>query len=361
MERYLEIEGISIHDESDCYVIAEIGNNHQGSLDKCKEMFRVAKDCGANAVKLQKRDNRSLYTKAAFDKAYEHENSFGTTYGEHREFLEFGKADYLELQTYANSLGITFFATAFDFASADFLAELNMPIYKIASGDLKNIPLLKYVASFNKPMIVSTGGGTLEDVQRAYEAIMPINTQLCILQCTASYPANFEELDLKVIQTYRELFPEINIGLSSHDNGIAMAVAAYVLGARVIEKHFTLNRALKGTDHPFSLEPTGLRKMVRDLRRTRQALGDGQKKVYLSERPAVLKMGKKLVAAKDLPSGHVLTASDLAIKCPGDGIPPYELDGIIGKVLKTSLKADEAIAWTALTNPVEPVTSLVTS
>jgi len=225
MNRYLNIDGVAVHDESDCYVIAEIGNNHQGSLDKCKEMFRVAKECGADAVKLQKRDNRALYTKAAFDKPYEHENSFGNTYGEHREYLEFGQEEYLELKKYAAQIGITFFATAFDFPSADFLAAIEMPLYKIASGDIKNIPLLKYVASFNKPMIISTGGATLEDVQRVYEEIMPINPQLCILQCTASYPANFEELDLKVIQTYREMFPEINIGLSSHDNGIAMAVA----------------------------------------------------------------------------------------------------------------------------------------
>jgi N-acetylneuraminate synthase/sialic acid synthase len=356
MNRYLNIDGVAVHDESDCYVIAEIGNNHQGSLDKCKEMFRVAKECGSDAVKLQKRDNRALYTKAAFDKPYEHENSFGNTYGEHREYLEFGQEEYLELKKYAAQIGITFFATAFDFPSADFLAAIEMPLYKIASGDIKNIPLLKYVASFNKPMIISTGGATLEDVHRVYEEIMPINPQLCILQCTASYPANFEELDLRVIQTYREMFPEINIGLSSHDNGIAMAVAGYVLGARVLEKHFTLNRALKGTDHAFSLEPTGLRKMVRDLRRTREALGNGEKKVYLSERPAVVKMGKKLVAARDLPQGHILTNADLTIKCPGDGIPPYELEQVLGKTLTQPVKIDEAIAWTMITSEAKIAT-----
>ncbi|MBR8827574.1 MAG: N-acetylneuraminate synthase family protein [Gomphosphaeria aponina SAG 52.96 = DSM 107014] len=348
MSSSLKIDGFEIYDGSDCYVIAEIGNNHQGSLAKCKEMFRVAAECGANAVKLQKRDNRSLYTKAAFDKPYEHENSFGLTYGEHREFLEFGKYEYVELKEYAKKVGITFFSTAFDFPSADFLAALDMPAYKIASGDLTNIPLLKYVAQFQKPMIVSTGGGTMADVQRAYDAIMPINPQLCLLQCTASYPANFEELDLQVINTYRAQFPDVVAGLSSHDNGIAMAVAAYVLGANVVEKHFTLNRAMKGTDHAFSLEPTGLRKMVRDLRRTRQAMGNGEKKVHLSERQAVVKMGKKLVAARDLPIGHVLTASDIAIKSPGDGLPPYLLENMIGKVLTQPLQADESIILTSL-------------
>ena len=157
-------------------------------------------------------------------------------------------------------------------------------------------------------MIVSTGGALLEDVQRAYDTIMPINPQLAILQCTAGYPAAFEELDLRVIATYRERFPGAVIGFSSHDNGIAMPVAAYMLGARIVEKHFTLNRAMKGTDHAFSLEPVGLRKMVRDLERTYKAMGDGSKKIYDSEKAPIVKMGKSLVVARDLPSGHVLGA-----------------------------------------------------
>ena len=166
-----------------------------------------------------------------------------------------------------------FFSTAFDLQSADFLAELGVPAFKMASGDLKSTPLLKHVARMGKPMVISTGGAELDDVRRAYDAIMPINTQLAILQCTAGYPAAFDELDLRVIATYRQQFPDAVVGFSSHDNGIAMPVAAYMLGARVVEKHFTLNRAMKGTDHAFSLEPVGLRKMVRDLERTLQGHG----------------------------------------------------------------------------------------
>ena len=157
------------------------------------------------------------------------------------------------------------------------LAELDMPAYKIASGDLTNTPLLRFVAEIGKPMIVSTGGGTLDDVRRAYDCVAEINPQVALLQCTAGYPVeNWEELDLRVIETYRELFPDAVVGYSGHDNGIAMPVAAYVLGGRIVEKHFTLNRAMKGTDHRFSLEPVGLRKLVRDLQRTRLALGDGR-------------------------------------------------------------------------------------
>ena len=345
MDRTLQIESTKIDDDSDCYVIAEIGHNHQGKMETAKELFRAAKECGVNAVKLQKRDNRSLYTHEMYNKPYDNENSFGTTYGEHREFLEFGMSEYKELQAYARELGLTFFATAFDFRSADFLAELNSPAFKIASGDLRNIPLLKYVAGFQKPVIVSTGGGTIDDVQRAYDAVMPINRQLAILQCTAGYPCAFEEMNLRVITSFRERFPDVVIGLSSHDSGIAMVVGAYILGARIIEKHFTLNRAMKGTDHAFSLERGGMRRVVRDLQRVRVALGDGVKSTYQSEVAPLLKMGKKLVAAADLPANHVIRREDIAIKSPSDGLQPFELDKVIGKVTRHPIKEDQNITF----------------
>jgi len=346
--RRLTIQNRVIDDASDCYVIAEIGHNHQGKLKTCMEMFKVAKECGADAVKLQKRDNRSLFTRAAYERPYDNENSFGATYGEHREALEFGESEYRELKAWAREIGVTMFATAFDFPSVDFLAKLEMPAYKVASGDLKNIPLLKYIARVGKPIILSTGGGTMEDVHRAYDAIMPINPQLCILQCTAGYPAAFEELNLRVITTFRERFPQTVVGLSSHDNGIAMALAAYLLGARVVEKHFTLNHTWKGTDHAFSLEPIGFQKMVRDLRRARIALGDGVKRVYPSEVAPMVKMGKQLVAARDLPAGHALRPEDIAIKSPGGGLEPYEIDKVIGRTTRVPLQQDQAISFDIL-------------
>ncbi len=349
--RTLRIGQHQIADHTPCYVIAEIGHNHQGSLEKAREMFREAKLAGAHAVKLQKRDNRGLYTRAAYNKPYDNENSFGATYGEHREFLEFGANEYRELQAYARELGVDFFSTAFDTVSADFLAALDVPAYKIASGDIKSVPLLEHVAGFGKPIVVSTGGALLEDVQRAYDAIMPINPQLAILQCTAGYPAAFEELDLRVIDQYRERFPGAVIGFSSHDNGIAMPVAAFVLGARIIEKHFTLNRAMKGTDHAFSLEPVGLRKMVRDLERTHKAMGNGVKKIYESEKAPIIKMGKSLVVARDLPSGHVLGPDDIVMKSPGGGIPPYELHNVLGRMTLKALHADDFLSVDVLSKP----------
>ena len=341
MAREFVIDGTTIRDGGDCYVIAEIGHNHQGDLEQCKRMFDTAKECGADAVKLQKRDNRALFTRSMYESSYVHRNSYGATYGEHREALEFGRPEYEELIRYAKEIGITFFATAFDIPSADFLAALDMPAFKIASGDLTNLTLLRHVAKFGKPVIISTGGATMDDVVRAYRVIMPINPQLCIMQCTSGYPAEVEELNLTVIQAYRQRFPDIVIGLSSHDNGIAMALVGYVTGACLIEKHFTLNRAAKGTDHAFSLTPEGLHRMVRDLQRAHVAMGDGIKRCYESEKAPLYKMAKKLVAARDLPAGHVLSEADIAIKAPNDGLPTFEYDNILGKRLIVPLKTDD--------------------
>src|SRR5919204_771059 len=183
-DRRLTIDGVEIHDGSDCYVIAEIGHNHQGSVEQAKAMVTVAKDCGANAVKLQKRANRTLYTREFFDQPYDNEFSFGPTYGEHREALELGRDEYIEVQRYAREIGITLFATPFDFESADFLAELDVPAYKMASADLVNTPLLRHVAAFGKPMLLSTGGAAIQGLDRAVEAVR-VNEQICLMQCTA--------------------------------------------------------------------------------------------------------------------------------------------------------------------------------
>jgi sialic acid synthase len=354
--RMLTVDGVDIHDDGECYVIAEIGHNHQGELEKAKALVHAAHECGANAVKFQKRSNRALYTRDYYDQPYDNEFSFGRTYGEHREALELEPAAYRELHAYARELGITFFATAWDFASADFLAELDVPAYKLASGDLRNTPLQRYVAQFGKPIFLSTGGGTMEDIERAADAILPLNPQLCVLQCTAAYPAETEELNLRVIGTLRDRFPELVIGLSDHQSGISMALVAYMLGARVIEKHFTLDHAWKGTDHAFSLMPDGMRRLVRDLRRVRPAMGDGVKRPLPVEQKPLEKMGKKLVAARALPAGHVLAAADVAIKSPADaGLPPYELDRIVGMRLLRALEVDDTVALADLEPAVEPV------
>ena len=285
--REMMIADTIINDESDCFVIAEVGHNHQGNVEKCKELFDAAKWAGASAVKLQKRDNQTLYSEEFYNSPYNSEHAFGRTYGEHREALEFDWDQYVLLKCYAEAIGLTFFATAFDIPSADFLAALEVPALKIASGDLTNFALLEYVADLDIPIILSTGGGGMDDVGAADEACQPD----AILQCTSGYPANYDELNLNVISTFREHFPCV-VGWSGHDTGIALAPVAYALGARIIEKHFTLDRSSKGTDQAMSLEPKAFAHMVENLKLAKRALGDGVKRVYASEIAPLAKQWK---------------------------------------------------------------------
>ncbi|MFD8497342.1 N-acetylneuraminate synthase family protein [Amycolatopsis sp. NPDC059657] len=339
--RELQVADFTISDETDAYVIAEIGHNHEGDLGKAIELVRRAAAAGANAAKLQKRDNRSLYTREMYDQPYTGRNSYGATYGLHREALEFGRTEYVELQQLSAELSIDFISTAFDFPSVDFLADVGVPAIKLASADLTNTPLLAYAAKTSKPLIVSTGGAEMDDVRRAVETILPINPNLALLQCTAVYPASAADLNLSVITTYRREFPEVVVGFSGHDDTPEASYTAFALGARVVEKHFTLDRARPGSDHHFSLEPSHLTELVEGLRRTRESLGSNVKRQLPGEAGALRKMGKKLVAAFDLPAGHQLTERDIAIKSPGgDGMKPYLLTEILGRTLTTPLAAD---------------------
>jgi sialic acid synthase len=286
MSRELVIDGTIINDSSDCYVIAEVGQNHCGSLDLCKKLFDAAKWAGCNAVKLQKRDNKTLYTEEFYNSPYNSENAFGATYGEHREALEFDFRQYELLKAYAESIGLTFFATAFDIPSADFLAALKVPAIKIASGDATNIRLLEHVWKWKTPLIISTGG--LNDGDDILRLIGP---STAVLHCTSGYPAKYEELNLRCISMLRD-YPQTVIGWSAHDTGIAMAPVAYALGARIIEKHFTLDRSMKGTDQAMSLEPGAMKKMIENLKLCRLALGDGIKRQYPSEIDSLKKQRK---------------------------------------------------------------------
>lgn len=286
-----------IADDAPCYVIAELGHNHGGDVNAALALIKAAARAGASACKLQKRDNATLYSQALLEQPYENENSFGATYGEHREALEFGVGEYVMCRSMAARLGVACFATAFDETSADFLMRLDVPAIKIASGGLTDVPLLQHVAGLGVPIILSTGGGAFEDVDRAVNLLSAGRSPFALLHCTAAYPVlNYAELNLLAIVEMRARYPETVIGWSGHDSGIAMALVAYAYGARLIEKHFTLNRALKGTDHAFSLEPAGLRKLTRDLERAHVASGDGVKRLYDSERKPLAKMRRVLTA-----------------------------------------------------------------
>ena len=336
MDRKLRIQELEISDSSDVFTIAEIGHNHQGSVETCEQLFLAAAKSGASAVKLQKRDNRTLVTDDFFDSPYSGPASFGPTYGLHREFLEFDLNQYKHLKKFAENLGLIFFSTAFDMKSVDFLVEVGVPVIKIASGDLKSLPLLRYATKTGLPLILSTGGAEMVDVRIAMENINAERTGL--LQCTAAYPAEPEDMDLRVISAFREAFPHTVVGLSSHDRGIAFPVVAAALGARIVEKHFTIDRSMQGTDHAFSLEPGGMEKMVRDMHLTLRAMGDGNKKAHESEKKGLYKMGKSIVYAKDLKSGTILSEDMLEIRSPLDGLNPQHWDSFLGKRLICDVK-----------------------
>ena len=330
-----------VSEKGPCYVIAEIGHNHQGELAKALEMIRVAARSGANAVKFQKRHNRNLYTAEMYDKPYENENSYGRTYGEHREKLEFGWEEYVELKRCAEESGVEFMCAPFDRDSVDFLEKLGITSFKFASGDLTNLPLIEYAARLGKPLFLSTGAATLDEIRKTYQTVLKHGVPMCIFHCVCEYPAEYGNLNLRLIETFKKEFPEAIIGYSSHDNGILAPVIAYAMGAVVLEKHFTLNRAWKGTDHKFSLEPEGLRKQVRDLRRYDVMLGDGQKVVRDYEKPIRVKMGKSLYTARALKSGHRLSDADLVIKTPGGaGFMPYELGRVVGRRLRSDVSEE---------------------
>lgn len=340
----MQIQDKIINKDSHCFIIAEVGHNHGGSIDTAKELILEAKRCGADAVKLQKRENKSLFTKTFYNKPYENENSYGATYGEHREFLELSYKEYEELVDFCNKNNIIFFATAFDPFSAAFLQSINVPCFKVASADLTNTPLITQLIEYNKPLIISTGGGLIDDIDRVVK-IVDGKVDYALLHCIATYPNKPEEMNLRFIKTMQRRYPNAIVGLSDHYNGIVMAEAAYMLGARIIEKHFTMNHTWKGTDHPLSLEPQGMFKMVRDIRRLHTALGDGEKKVLPNEKKAIEKMGKSLYAAANLPEGHIISYMDIDTKTPGGFIPPYQMNDVIGKCLLKSIKEEEPFKW----------------
>ena len=332
------------------YLIGEIGSNHGGDVKKAMQMMSTLKACGFHAAKLQKRTNRELFTRELYNQPYEGHNSYGATYGEHREALELDRVEYKELISWGKEIDLHFFATAFDPRAADFLNAMNMPAFKMASGDITNTPLLKHVADFGRPMFVSTGGATIDDIKRAYDTIMAVNEQLCILHCTASYPCppiggSYEVFNMRAIPILKNTFHKTVIGFSDHQSGISLAPMAVAFGARVFEKHVTFDRAAKGTDHPFSMEPVGQRKYARDIQRTYESLSDGKKRRFECEEAPLRKMAKSIVANHDILSGSILTMNDVTFRCPAGGLPPYNVYDMLGQKTKTHLVRDQMITW----------------
>jgi N-acetylneuraminate synthase len=267
------------------FIVAEIGINHNGSLDTAKKLIDVALEAGCDAVKFQKRTIEVVYTPEEL--ARPRESVFGNTNGDLKRGLEFGEKEYAEIDRYCKEKGILWFASPWDEVSADFLEKFDIPCYKIASASLTDDNLLRHVRSKGKPVILSTGMSAVEQIRHAVEVLG--EEDLIILHCTSTYPGADEELNLKVIPWLKEQF-SCPIGYSGHEVGVYSSLVAAVLGACVVERHITLDRAMWGSDQAASLEPTGIRRLVRDIRRLPVWLGDGKKRVYDSELPILQKL-----------------------------------------------------------------------
>ncbi len=325
------------------FIIAEIGINHQGDREIAKKLIIEAKRCGADAVKFQKRCISRILTREGLDMPYVNSNSFGKTYGEHKQALELSEEDYGELQECCRKNDIIFCASGWDEESIDFLDSAGILFFKMASADLTNLPLLEHTAAKGKPVILSTGMASLEDVKMAYNTVKKQNLQIAILQCTSTYPSRFDEINLNVIHTFKREFPDAVIGFSGHEQGIAIPPVAVGLGACIIERHFTLDRTMKGGDHAASLEPQGFAKMVRDIRHTTEAMGCFEKEIQQSEHPIFTKLTKSIVAASDIAQGTVITPQMLTTKGPGTGISPTKIALVTGKKALRDITADTVI------------------
>jgi len=260
------------------FIIAEIGNNHNGNIANAIELIKIAKDIGVDAVKFQVKNIEQSFAKELLDSPYVNENSFGKTYREHKEALEFSKEQLIEVYEFSKKLGIICFSTPFDTSSVDLLESINNPIYKISSFHVTDLPLIEKIAKTKKPIIMSTGMSSIEEIDKAVELIRNHNDQLVLLQCTSCYPTNDEDVNLSVIPSLRKRY-DCPIGYSGHERGIAICTSAVALGACVIERHFTLDRTMKGPDHASSIEPIGMKDIVTRSKKIFHSLGNPNKSV----------------------------------------------------------------------------------
>ncbi|MCC7104112.1 MAG: N-acetylneuraminate synthase family protein [Chloroflexi bacterium] len=345
----ITIGGRAVGDGQACFFIAEAGVNHNGSVELAKKLVDVAHECGADAVKFQKRSVEDILIAEALERPYLSATALGPTYGEHRKKLELSEDEYRDLWAHAEQRGIIMLASAWDPKSADFLDELGVQAFKTASADLTNLPLLAHIACKGKPMLISTGMADMSEIEDAIEVVRRLNDQIVLLQCTSLYPCDNDKLNLRAMPRFRERF-DVLVGYSGHERGLAPSEAAAALGACVIERHFTVDRTMVGPDHAASLEPEGLRRLIRNIRNIERALGDGEKHILPEERTVRDRLAKSLVAARDIPAGATIAEEMLTVKGPGSGLPPRDVTRVCGRVAQRSIPADtlipvEALEW----------------
>ncbi|NBI07140.1 N-acetylneuraminate synthase [Senegalia massiliensis] len=326
------------------FIIAEAGVNHNGDINIAKRLVDVAKDAGVDAIKFQTFISEKVVSINAPKAEYQNKNtSSKETQLDMVKKLELSFDEFIELNEYCKQKNIEFLSTAFDFDSIDFLSGLNMKRWKVPSGDITNLPYLIKIAKLEKPIILSTGMSTMEDIESAILILKENGSQeITILHCTTEYPTPFSDVNLKAMNTIKNEF-ELPVGYSDHTKGIEVPIAAVSLGATVIEKHFTLDRMMEGPDHKASLEPNELKAMVDGIRNIEVALGDGEKRIAESERKNMSIARKSIIAKVNIEKGEVLTEKNLTVKRPGNGISPMNWYQVIGKKAVKDFKEDELI------------------
>ncbi|MBL4932917.1 N-acetylneuraminate synthase [Clostridium paridis] len=327
------------------FIIAEAGVNHNGDLEVAKKLVDVAAESGADAVKFQTFKADELVTKDAPKAKYQEKTTGAGSQYEMLKKLELSYEDHIYLKNYCQERDIVFLSTPFDFQSVDLLESIDISLYKIGSGDLTNIPLIKYIAKLNKTMIISTGMANLGEVEEAIKAIQDSgNDKITLLHCTSNYPTSYEDVNLKAMITLKNAF-NLPVGYSDHTIGMEIPVAAVAMGAKVIEKHFTLDKSMNGPDHKVSLEPMELEKMVKSIRNIEVAFGDGVKKCTRNEKDTRKVARKSIVAKANLKKGDILSLDNITFKRPENGISPRYFEFINNKKLIKDVNKDDLITF----------------
>ncbi len=331
--------------KTNAFIIAEVGQNHQGDIDIAKQYIKEFADTGVDAIKFQTRNNKYLFSECAYNKSYDSENAFSDVYGLHREKLELNSEHLADLRDCCHENGVKFMSTPFDEPSLELLCDIGVDLIKVASFDIGNLPFLSKIANKGVPTVVSVGGGKIDQIRDSVNILKESLDEVAILHCVSEYPCDVNRVGLNNIALLASEFPDCVIGLSDHFNGIITGPIGYMKGARVFEKHVTLNRAWKGTDHSFSLSRHGFRNFIRDIRRVPNMMKP-KDEAELGEESVFTKLGKSIVANQDLKSGDKLTLDNLSGKIYGKQyIPVRESNRVIGKVLERDIKQGELILY----------------
>ena len=345
----VEIAGRKVGPGNPCFIVAEAGVNHNGDVDLAKQLVDVAAEAGADAVKFQTFKAERVVSATATKAEYQLETTGSSeSQLEMLRALELSPEAHIQLQAYCQDRGMIFMSTPFDEGSSDLLARLDVPVFKIPSGEVTSLPFLEYIARKGKPIIFSTGMSYLGEVDQAVRVIRSAGCQqLVLLHCVSNYPTDPGDANLRAMQTMGAAF-KVPVGYSDHTPGIEVPLAAVAMGASVIEKHFTLDRSLPGPDHRASLEPDQLRAMVTGIRTVELALGDGIKAPAPSEANTRLVARRSVAAAVDISEGALLSRDMLTLLRPAGGIPPSQLDEVVGHRVRHSVMSGEVIHWADL-------------